>query len=101
MLGAFSPCSDTMLSEEKPPVADFSCSNLNSLKLGHNFPPFSFTQLKKEKYQKKKIYNLKPKRDKEHTESGRFEDWRGFEVGMEQTRRELRAMSSHLMMMMA
>ena len=39
-LGAFSPCSDTMFSEENPFVAVFSCSKLNSPKLGHNFLSF-------------------------------------------------------------
>jgi len=47
-LGAFSPCSDTMFSEENPFVAAFSCSKLNSPKLGHNFlspfSPFSATK---------------------------------------------------------
>lgn len=41
-LGAFSPCSDTMLSGENPFVAVFNSSQLNSLKLGSGFfSPFS------------------------------------------------------------
>jgi len=99
MLGAFSPCSDTMFSEENPFVADFNCSSRNSVKLGDDFlsvlPSFSAMQMTEMFKVFPQIYENDTDQSLfELTGIGGFEDG-GFERRVEPAEGELGTMSSH------